>query len=215
MDRDVGNPKSVMPKGRPPGSRNKPKDNPKPRKPYTSTKRKSCVVKENLLEKFRREVTEQAIAVIPCEQFESWLASFAAHEGNDYVRKDQHVHTYNSTHYRVVTYGCNHMESHKVFKPIPATEEDNGTDVQFSASQGKGIVEGLLRESEGKADGESYEMIGCDAILDIYYFYESTQYQIVQLGEHEHDPTNLPQHIFGVVPGLAPLKESEQMMSIL
>lgn len=192
--------------GRPAGSRNKPQDNPKPRKPYTSTKRRKCVAKEDLLERLRREVTEQAIAVIPCDQFETWLASFAAHEGNDYVRKDQHVHTYNSTHHRVVTYGCNHTEQHKVYKPISTADDDEGAEAELNASQGKDIVDGLLRESEGKQSDEEYEAIGCDAILDIYYFYESNLYQIVQLGKHEHDPTNMPQHLFGIVPGLAPLK---------
>lgn len=135
-------------------------------------------------------MTEQALAVIPCEQFESWLASYAAHEGNDYIRKDQHEHTYNSTHHRVVTYGCNHVET--TLKDKDKTQSDLGTNAERRQTPSND----LLRDIH---DSDSdYELVHCDAILDIYYFYESSVYQIIQLGEHEHPPMNIPRHLFGI-----------------
>lgn len=186
------------------GSKNRPKDNPpKPRKPYTSTKRAKCVVKEDLLERLKREVTEQALAVVPCEQFERWLASYAAHEGNDYVRKDDHEHTYNSTHHRVVTYVCNHTIPRTKPKASEVDILDHGTELDDA--DGAEVVNRLLREGEPREPELEFELVECDAILDIYYFYESKHYQIIQLGEHAHQPTNVPQNLFGTMPGLPSL----------
>lgn len=153
------------------------------------------------MERLKREVTEQALAVIPCEQFESWLASYAAHEGNDYVRKDQHEHTYNSTHHRVVTYGCNHSETRAKTKSVLAIDDSLGSSTETHESH---VSDTLSGDTDGKND-EEFEVVGCDAILDIYYFYESCVYQIIQLGEHEHPPMNIPQQFFGTIPGITPL----------
>lgn len=159
------------------------------------------MAKEDLLERLKREVTEQALAVIACDQFESWLASYAAHEGNDYVRKDHHEHTYNSTHHRVVTYGCNHSET-KPKQKLPSAADESLVDLNDNEAN---QVTGTSSGETGTQDEEEFEIIGCDAILDIYYFYESSVYQIIQLGEHEHPPMNIPQQFFGTIPGITPL----------
>lgn len=153
------------------------------------------------MERLKREVTEQALAVVPCDQFEAWLASYATHEGNDYVRRDQHEHTYNSTHHRVVTYGCNHTETRPIFKvedmfTSTTTANDQIDDTAHSEDENK------EEKDEGIEPEADYETIGCDAILDIYYFYESSVYQVIQLGEHEHEPSNIPQMLYGAIPGI-------------
>lgn len=103
-----------------------------------------------------------------------------------------------------MTYGCNHTESRRRPEAL-AIDKDMASGL--NASPGEATVDSLLREAETKEDHDEYDIIGCDAILDIYYFYESTSYQIIQLGEHEHNPTNMPQHLFGNIPGLAPLNQ--------
>ena len=95
------------------------------------------------------------------------------HEGNDYERQDQHEHTYNSTHHRVVTYACNH-------KSISPDSDDLIPD--------------------------------CDRILDIYYFYESGEYQIIKLEKHSHMPSKAPldmQEKFTQMPGITRLTTSK------
>lgn len=132
-------------------------------------------------------MSEQALAIIPCDSFEAWLASYAAHEGNDYIRRDQHEHTYNSTHHRVVTYGCNHTSRIARRKPEESANE-------------KEIDDNVAEDTH-----THYDSLDCDAILDVYFFYESKVYQIIKLGEHAHKPTNVPINMvrtFAQIPGM-------------
>lgn len=100
-----------------------------------------------------------------------------------------------------MTYGCNHTESRP---KLPTGDTTIVPDVveDLAEADDADVVERLLEENEHKEKEDEYEVIGCDAILDIYYFYESSSYQIIQLGEHEHSPTNMPQILFGAIPGI-------------
>lgn len=55
--------------------------------------------------------------------------------------------------------------------------------------------EGERMDSAGKCN-TTPELVRCDAILDIYYFYDSNVYQVVRLGEHYHEPAIEPLQVF-------------------
>ncbi|BFZ56419.1 hypothetical protein PYCC9005_003465 [Savitreella phatthalungensis] len=163
-------------RGRPPGSKNKPKATTVPRKPYgssrpraqTSSEKQTQITStargERLVDKLRSEVRSRSVATVGVDDVAGWLAWYSGVDGNDWLARDGHPHACVTRFHRVETFGCATVV-------VPATTLDTLPDTPH-----------------GSLFDLNNQLSECPAILDVYHFHGDTLKFILTHGHHVHPP---------------------------